>query len=262
VQVRTLGGFELTIAGKRYRPPHKTQDKPLDLLKLLVVCQALGRTSVDRNWVAERLWPDADAANARKSLEMALSRLRKLLRDEQAVMLTEGRLMLSPVRVWTDIAPLLAALRHAGTRRDEHARGVELPSRQALADIVAVLEHYRGAFLPDEEDAPWLIAGREAVAGVVRSALLIAEAVLEGREDERLLEALERAFAVDPASEDLARALMRVHSRKGRHAEVVRVYRRVREMLSILYGLAPSTETERLKAELQSAALAGSAARG
>jgi DNA-binding SARP family transcriptional activator len=259
VAIRTLGGFELTIGGERYQPAHKTQDKPLELLKLLVTCLTLGRDSADREWIAERLWPDADAPNARKSLETTLSRLRKLLRDDDAVVLSEGRLRLAPTRVWTDIAPLLRALQHAGAHRENRAHGKPLAVSNAVADIAAVLDHYHGRFLPEEGDAPWLLAGREAVAAAVRSALLIADAVLEGREDDRLIAALERALAADPTSEDLARALMRACSRLGQHAEAIRVYRRLREMLSIILGLPPSRETEELKDDLYARVPAGDA---
>jgi len=153
--------------------------------------------------------------------------------------------------------PLLQALRHAGARRDERARGATPTVAAAIADIAAVLDHYRGQYLPEEDDAPWLIAGREAVAAAVRSALLIADTVLEGREDDRLITALETALAADPTSEDLARALMRAYSRRGQHAEAIRVYRRVREMLSMMLGLPPSRETEQLRDDLYAKVSAG-----
>jgi len=221
----------------------------------------LGRASVDKLWVAERLWPDADTANGKKSLDMTVSRLRRLLGEEDAVMAPEGRLQLSPRHVWTDVAPLLRAISRLGQRRDEHASGRPSIAAAAADDVVGVLELFGGSFLPDEDPPPWLIAGREAVTAAVRTALLTADTVLEGREDTRLTAALERAFAADPTSEDLARALMRAHARHGRQSEGLTVYRRVREMLSIMLGVAPSTETERLKEKFYSAAVADSAAR-
>jgi DNA-binding SARP family transcriptional activator len=260
VRVRTLGGFELEIGGERYAPSHKAQDKPLELLKLLIAAQVLGRDSVDKLWVAERLWPDADTGNARKSLDMTISRVRRLLADDAALQTPEGRLMLSPRHVWTDVAPLLRVLRRVGTQRDLAAAGQAPPAAVVAAEIAAVLDLYRGPFLPDEEPPPWLIAGREAVTAAVRSALLTAETVLKGRDDERLLPAMARAFALDPTSEDLARALMRLHLRHGRHGEALTVYRRTREMLSIVLSVAPSVETEGLKEQCYAAAAAGHAA--
>ena len=110
VRIFTLGGFRLDIQGERYRPTHKAQDKPLELLKLLVTCQAMGRASAEKGWLAERLWPDAEAENARKSLDMTLARLRRLLGGDNFVVAYEGRLQLSPQFVWTDIQPLQHAL--------------------------------------------------------------------------------------------------------------------------------------------------------
>ena len=262
VRVRTLGGFELDMAGAPYRPSHKTQDKPLELLKLLLTCRALGRASADRDWIAERLWPDAEVSNPRKSLEMTLSRLRRLLGDDSAVLLSEGRVQLSPMRVWSDVDPLLQALRHAGVHKDGKARGMANVATAAVADITAVLDHYHGRFLPEDGDAPWLIAGREAIAGAVRSALLIADAVLDGRADDSLIPALERALLADPTSEDLGRALMRAWQRRGEHAEAIRVYRRLREMLSVILGLPPSRETEKLRVDVYASVAAADTLEG
>ena len=240
VHVRTLGGFRLDVHGKRYRPSHKAQDKPLELLKLLVTCQALGRDSAEKAWISERLWPDADADNARKSLDMTVGRLRRLLDNEDSVVTHEGRLQLSPSVVWTDIRLLLHAISHAQFRRDQHAMGITGPGGETAASITTLLDNYTGPFLADEEGPAWLLAGREAIAARVRQALLAADAMLEGAADTLLIPALERAFAADPTSEDLAQALMRAHLRLGQNSEAIRVYRRLREMLSLLLSIAPS----------------------
>lgn len=247
VKIRTLGGFRLEIMGNRYRPAHKAQDKPLELLKLLVTCQALGRSDADKTWLVERLWPDASVENGRKSLDMALSRLRRLLGDDATVLASEGRLQLSPELVWTDIQPLRHALTEAQRRRDEKVAGHKVQVSAATAIVVSVLEMYEGPYLQGEDGPPWLLAGREAIGTAVRRALLTADLVLDGSVDDMLISALEKAFAADPASEDLARALMRALLRRERHSEVVQVYRRLRQMLSLLLGIAPSPETDDIR---------------
>lgn len=247
VKVRTLGGFRLEIEGKRYQPSHKAQDKPLELLKLLVTCQALGRETADKTWLVERLWPDAAIENARKSLDMTASRLRRLLGREDTVVTSEGRIQLSPELVWTDVLPLRHAVSQAQKRRDETVAGNKIVMTEAVAIVTAVLELYEGPYLPDEEAPAWLLAGREAIATAVRQALLTADLILDGSTDEVLIPALEKALAADPASEDLARSLMRALLRRGRHSEAVQVYRRLRQMLSLLLGIAPSTETDHIR---------------
>ncbi len=259
VHVRTLGGFCLHIQGERYQPSHKTQDKPLELLKLLVTCQALGRDSAEKGWIAERLWPDAEAGNARKSLDMTIGRLRRLLGRDDTVLANEGRLRLSPTTVWTDIKPLRQSLSRARTQRDQHAARRPASISEAASSIAAVLEHYGGPYLADKEGPPWLLAGREAITAAVRNTLLSADAMLAGSADALLIQALEKAFALDSTSEDLARALMRAHLRQGRNTEAVRVYRRLREMLSLLLGLAPSAESDHIRDQAYAAEASRSA---
>ena len=247
VKVRTLGGFRLDILGKRYQPAHKTQDKPLELLKLLITCQAMGRAAADKTWLVERLWPDSSIENSRKSLDMTVSRLRRLLGDEATVTSSEGRLQLSPELVWTDIQPLRDALSEAQRRRDQRVTGHKVRTTEATAIVTSVLELYEGPYLQDEDGPPWLLAGREAIATSVRQALVTADLILDGSVDEVLIPALEKALAADPASEDLARALMCALLRRERHSEVVQVYRRLRHMLSLLLGVAPSPETDHIR---------------
>jgi LuxR family maltose regulon positive regulatory protein len=251
VKVKTLGGFRLDVQGQRYQPTHKTQEKPLELLKLLVACQALGRDSAEKTWITERLWPDAEPEKARKSLDMTIARLRRLLQDDDSIVLNEGRLQLSPLHVWTDIGPLRRALSQARAQRDEQV--ARKPAEEAGASIAAVLEHYNGPFLAEEEGPPWLLAGREAMATAVRHALTSADTLLEGRADKSLIPALEKAFIADPTSEDLARSLMRAHLRRGHNGEAIRVYRRLREMLSLILGVAPSADTEYVREQAYAA---------
>ncbi|MBA3254346.1 MAG: AAA family ATPase [Burkholderiaceae bacterium] len=247
VRVKTLGEFRLDIGGRFYRPSHKAQDKPLELLRLLITSQALGREFAEKSWIVERLWPDADADSARKSLDMAISRLRKLLECEDAILVSEGRVRLSPIRVWTDIKPLRDALADVRKARDDHASSRARTIDQAASSVKAVLTHYKGVFCAGEEESPWLLAGREAIASSVRHVLLTADSILAGSPDSDLIPALRQALLHDPASEDLARALMRAHLRCGQKSEALSVYRRLRDMLSLLMGLAPSSETEQIR---------------
>ena len=247
VRIFTLGGFRLDIQGERYRPTHKAQDKPLELLKLLVTCLAMGRASAERTWISERLWPDSAAENARKSLDMTLGRLRRLLGNDDFIVAYEGRLQLAPQFVWTDIQPLQYALSRVRVRRDDHAAGKPGQMSEVAACVGAVLEHYAGPYLAEEEGPPWLLAGRESILTMVRQALLAADSMLDGSADKVLIPALERALAADPASEDLARALMRALVRQGQNSEAVRVYRQLRQMLSLLLAVAPSEETDDIR---------------
>ena len=121
-------------------------------------------------------------------------------------------------------------------RRDDHTAGKPGQMSEAATCVGAVLEHYAGPYLADEEGPPWLLAGREAILSMVRQALLAADRMLDGSADKVLVPALERAFAADPVSEDLARSLMRALVRQGQNSEAVRVHRQLRQDALVTVG--------------------------
>src|SRR5215510_4965229 len=101
LRVRVLGGFELVRDGEPMRFSGKTQQRPLDLLKLIV---SLGGKDIDAEYVTGTLWPDSEGAAATRSFESALFRLRKLLDVEGAVQLGSEKLSLAHSLVWTDVS--------------------------------------------------------------------------------------------------------------------------------------------------------------
>jgi DNA-binding SARP family transcriptional activator len=59
-----------------------------------------------------------------------------------------------------------------------------------------------------------------------------------------------RALEADNLAESLYRGLMRALAAIGDHAEAMNAFRRCRELLSIVLGVKPSAETERLYREI------------
>jgi len=55
-----------------------------------------------------------------------------------------------------------------------------------------------------------------------------------------------RGLEADNLAESIYRGLMRALAATGNHAEALAAFRRCRELLSIVLGLKPSQETERL----------------
>jgi len=250
VRVWTLGGFRLEINGEQYRPAHKSQDKPLELLKLLVAAQALGRDWPDKGWLAEQLWPDADEANARKSLDMTVGRLRRVLGSDQSVEAAEGKLRVNRLIVWSDLQFMLRASSEVLNRHSTAAKQRPVVDGEAGAAVDRVLRAYGGQFLLGEDETPWVLGARTTVSRTFCSAIAAAGGSNSAVDDQRGLLALERALLVEPAAEDLARALMQRYLAAGRHAEALRVYRRCKEMLSVILGVAPSAQTEALRARI------------
>jgi DNA-binding SARP family transcriptional activator len=60
------------------------------------------------------------------------------------------------------------------------------------------------------------------------------------------IEVYRRALEADNLAESLYRGLMRALAATGDRAEAMNAFRRCRELLSIVLGVKPSAETERL----------------
>ena len=134
VHVHALGALRIERDGLPLAAAGKAQKKPLELLALLAAHP--GRP-LDTDAVIDQLWPSLDANAPRASLDMAVSRLRKLLDLPEAVQLAEGRLFLHPALVWINVCSfekLADAAESGDETAAEHAfvrrRVAPLPSRR------------------------------------------------------------------------------------------------------------------------------------
>jgi LuxR family transcriptional regulator, maltose regulon positive regulatory protein len=120
IQIRTLGRFEVQVDDELLETRGKTQRKPLNLLKAMLV----SRNGVEIDVLLDRYWPDLDGDAARNAFDLAVHRLRKFLKHKNAVLVSQGRLLLNDRAVWVD-AFVLAALgeaNYAYEASDDHVR--------------------------------------------------------------------------------------------------------------------------------------------
>jgi LuxR family maltose regulon positive regulatory protein len=245
VRVRALGHFEVVIDDKPLIFAGKTQRRPLELLKAMV---AYGGTDVPEAALCDALWPDAEGNAAHKSLEIALHRLRKLLRHDHAIVVKGGKLSLRSQIVWVDIWSL--------ERKFENAQQALAASQADDLALDAPFGLYRGQFLAGDDDIPWAAKARSRLRGRWRQYVHAFAARL--RVQGRLADAIrmiERALQVEPADESLHCALIALCGEIGDRVAAERAYVRCREALAVETGEAPSRET----AAALSAALSGKA---
>ena len=239
LRVRVLGAFEIVRDGQPMRFTGKAQQRPLDLLKFVV---AHGGKDIDIEHLMAAVWPDADGAAAKTSFDSALFRLRKLIDVDDAIVVAAGKLSLDRTRTWTDVWALEAALAAA-----ENALNGDVPSAPAARWLLAV---YPGPLLGAEDD-PWIAKPREALrARFVRALLRLGERLEHDGAFPTAIDLYRRGLEADNLAESLYRGLMRALAATGDRAEAMNAFRRCRELLSIVLGIKPSAETERLHREI------------
>lgn len=235
VRIRTLGVFEVVVEGERLTSGRKSQQKPLELLKSITS----DRGGADADKLIQQLWPNLDGDAARNAFDLALHRLRKLLKGADNVVLSGRRVRLNPERVWVD-AYALEARADAPPHADE----------RVLATLESVLELYRGPFLADEDES-WMFAPRSRIRS--RFLRLVGElgSQLQSKQEwEQAVALYSRVLELEPAAEVIHRDLIRCLLSAGRAAEALTAYQRCEQTLARLLHTRPSPLTRALYAQL------------
>lgn len=247
VRIYTLGRFTVLIGNAPAHMGRKAQHKPLDLLKALI---AQGGREVAEDTLTVMLWPDAEGDAARRAFDTTLHRLRKLLDNDQAILLYDRKLSLNNRLCWVDSWALERLLSESDTllaKPDADPDGVALARH---VDRIQAL--YHGPFLGKDSGAPWSISLRERLRSRYLRHVIGAGARWQqlGRWD-RAIECYRKGLEVDDLAEQLYQNLIRCHQKLGQRSEALTVYRRCRFILSAVLGINPSPATESLYQRLR-----------
>ena len=235
VRIRLLGGFSVEAANRAAdrSSGRKQPKKPFELLKYIAT---QGGSDVAVSAAIDALWPESEGDAGKKSFEIALHRLRKLLGSDDAIRLKGGTLELNSAMCWVDCFAFERLARESECGNDDAARAEDLAGR--------ALALFRGGFLAGEEH-PWAAPYREKLRSQFVRLVSLAGDGLEssGRagEAERWYR---KALELELTAEPIYRRLMQSLASQGRSAEAIEVYRRCREMLSVVLSTKPSPETE------------------
>ena len=245
-QITTLGGFSLAHKEEPIEFSAKGAGRPVELLKVLI---AMGGQNVRADMLADSLWPHIDADYAYKSFTQTLHRLRQKFEDNDALVLSDGRLSLNRELFRADtwaleqlITELDALLRAPPTQGDDAA---------LRALLETLLLTYRGPFLPDETEQPIYIACREQIrARLLRVITRLARRWEDSGDADAAADCYLRLIEADPLCEALYRNLMLCYQRGDRPAEAAATYERLRTVLAARLKTVPSPETESTYAAL------------
>lgn len=244
VRIQVLGHFSVQIDGKPLQFGTRTQSKPLEMLKVLI---GFGAQEVGEYKMVEALWPDAEGDAAHRAFDTNLHRLRKLIGNDKALVLQEGRLSINSDIVWLDCWELESVLKSL----DKLLRGKHDMDVVKQAD--RILSLYRGPLLEDDDDKSYFIPLRERLH---RRFLRQMSAI--GRHWEVLnqwqvaIDYYQQVLDIDPVAEIFYQRLMVAYRETGHHAEIAITYKRCKEILNSVLEIEPSPATEELKESLLS----------
>jgi LuxR family transcriptional regulator, maltose regulon positive regulatory protein len=238
IKIKTLGAFTIALQDRPLVFKGKVPRKPLELLKLLVCAGVDGLPGVT---IADRLWPELAADAAINNVDINVHRLRKLLGLDAAIKSSEGRVAIDASHCWVDAWAFERLV--VATELTEELN--------LIAGASEALVLYGGHFLGEEAEQAWAVAYRTRLRESIISLVQIAGAALQNNGDARAAAKLyEKALALDNLAEPVYRQLMHCLRQQGEIAEAMKVYRRCREILSIVLGIEPSKDTQAVAASL------------
>src|SRR5918996_1675589 len=234
MEIRLLGPVELELGD---RPATLGGPKQRAVLSLLALT-ANTTVSVDR--LIEGLWGEDQPASAAKMVQLYVSQLRKLLRENGgAEIVTHGRgyeLRLDPDAV--DAARFERLIAEASRGRDNGGATEAAPRALAL---------WRGPPLADLIDEPFAMAEARRLEALRLAALELAiESDLDAGRHREVSGRLDSLVAEHPLRERLHGLRMLALYRAGRQAEALEAYGAARAELVEQVGAEPGPDLRRL----------------
>jgi DNA-binding SARP family transcriptional activator len=244
VWLKLIGPFGVRMGDEWLPMSGKVAQKPLELIKLLACTRG---QALSQDAAASNLWPEADdSMAARKNLEMTVSRARRIVGDD-SIKVVEGRIALDSSIVGCDVRYL-----HDSCAAAEAAAMQQAPTQVLLRLGRRISESYEAELLQGDTDSAWLIAERQRLRNAyVRAAGAVARSLQQRDvQSTEAIDLLEVAITREPLVEEVYLHLIQAYAAQGRKAEALHTYRRCRQSLSVVLGLAPSVRMEQLKRDL------------
>lgn len=239
IKLRTLGRFEIFLGNERLSITGKTPKKPLELLKLLI-CKN-GR-SIKRDTVMDQLWPEADGDRAVQNMNTTLHRLRKLLVQDNSIILAHGHLSLNPEICWVDAWHFEALI--------EKAKANPHPEER-LDRLSQAIRLYLGPFSGNHDNVELGTWYAQRLKNVWEDAILdLGRYYVKCDRIDQSKDLFQHALTIDDSVEPFYQELIALLHDQGHLAEAQLIFNRCQTVLSNL-GLTLSDTTTALFSKLQ-----------
>jgi DNA-binding SARP family transcriptional activator len=203
------------------------------LLAFLIVRRGL---ELQRNHLSAALWPDSDETHARRSLNTAIWRLRRVPEFDR--LLDTKRPDTLSIRA---DAPLAVDTEALLRRHQDFLAATGAGRATAQQRLKRVLDGIDGVPLP-QLDAEWAVVERQRFVDRLHQALLdVAQAEYSAGQWRECIRFGHRLSLLEPLREDVHRLLMRAYIADGQRAKAVQQYRRCQGELGSELGIGRCT---------------------
>jgi len=243
--IQTLGEFNILVRGKVIpKSILSRQQKVLDLLKLLVVHRQSG---ILKETLYDLFWPGYLAKSCRDNLNTIIYRLRKILGDENSLILTEGNLVRLNGEICTvDVDHFLGYIKECGQPQNS-----KTDRPLAMACYSKAEELYRGDFLQNDLYYDDIRDYRENLKNMYIQLLFNITIInLDDGKHEEALVLAKKLVQKDPLCETAYRLLMIASILVGNRSEVPRIVEKLNKALHNYYGIEADPKTIALKEKL------------
>ncbi len=232
--VHMLDGLQMSLGQQRILD--LPRGKARSLLRVLLLQR---RRPMSRLRLCSLLWPEADPAGARNSLNVTVHRLRRAIGDSGLIRHgDDGYQIVAPGEVWLDAEQFVL---HAEVGALEDLRG---NLDEAITEYESAIDLYRSDLLDDGEHEPALACDDQALRDRFNQVLERLARLREAREDlHGCLRVSLRHLGIDPCNEQAHRRLMRCYARLGQVQLAERQFRTCVETLRRQLGVTPQAET-------------------
>jgi len=241
LQARLLGSLEVRVDGAAVTSWNG--QRGTSVLRYLL---SRRQYACSRDELLEEYWPDVPfGAAARNRLQVAVSGLRRALRDVTALNVVEyadgGYRINQELRIEVDVELFERGLRAAAAAERS---GDREKARTAYQEAVAL---YRGDFAADAPFEQWTLLPRESLRIKLADALdRLSRLELADHRIDDCIATAHRMLDVDPCREDAHRLLMRCYAAQGRIYQALRQYEFCSRILKATVDADPGPETTQL----------------
>jgi two-component SAPR family response regulator len=173
--------------------------------------------------------------------------LRKLIGNDKAIEVHEGKTNLDPRYCWVDAWVFERVLEQieAEFKGIEHEKRGEDEEKRLIQLAEKAIGIYRGHFLSADEGYLWTTSFRERLrTKFFRLITRLGEYMQKREQWEKAIEYYQRALEIDDLAEEFYQQLMICYRHLGQDGKAVETYRRCKKTLSAALGLEPSPKTQ------------------